>query len=117
MDRIERIRKRVREKMNKKKKILLIIGLFGLILLSGCANKKMTSAEKCIDICSRIELNQPPQGDYFVRGIWDDNTQTCTCKTFVESEPTFNVDLNPEYIRMAKKRINKIPERLDRILR
>jgi len=75
-------------------KILLVACLLGILLLSGCTADNKRPVEKCVDACSRIELEQPPAGDYFVRGIWNDNTGVCTCKTFVESKPTFKVDIN-----------------------
>jgi hypothetical protein len=73
-------------------KILIVVCVLGLVLLSGCTDKP--AVERCAEACSKIELDQPPSGDYFIKGIWNDNTGICTCKTFVESTPTFKVDIS-----------------------
>ena len=75
------------------KKILLVACLLGIILFSGCTDNTPL-AERCVSACAKIELEQPPVGDYFIRGIWNENTGVCTCKTFVESEPTFKIDIS-----------------------
>ena len=75
------------------KKILLVACLLGIILLSGCT-KEIPKDIKCSNLCSKIELEQPPKGDYLIKGVWNENAQTCTCKTFVESTPTFKIDIS-----------------------
>jgi hypothetical protein len=72
--------------------MLLVACLLGMVLLSGCT--KLTNEEKCITACNNIDLLDEIQGSYIVRGIWTEENQTCVCKTYIESKPTFKVKID-----------------------